>query len=156
MDMDENAKAWDFSDQLVIDEFALDKELIKQPSLYDFWAHKSADARHNHEQAKAKLDQIRAQLSLNIRRDPSAFGLSKTTEATIDAVIVTEQQYADALEEVIEAKHLVDRYAGHLTALDHRKKSLEKLVELHVANYYSKPKVSTDETVRSPRRKVRR
>ena len=56
-------------------------------------------------------------------------------------ILAEEYQYAQKL--VFIAKHRVDVLSGAVTALDHRKKALENLVDLHGRNYFSTPRIDT-------------
>jgi hypothetical protein len=128
--------------RLEIDENRLDDEWIGQPRLYYEYASKLADAKRDLEEAKAEAEVTKANLAQLIRTDPEKFGLVKVTEKSVEEAVAVQNDLADALREVREARHLVDVLTGAVASLDHRKKALEKLVELFLANYYSSPKAS--------------
>lgn len=127
---------------LSIDEHQLEREWVEQPSFYFRYASKAAAARRDLDDAKNEQEVVKAELDQSIRDDPSKFGLSKVTEASIVAVIPTEPKYQAAQKAVTRAKYQVAIYDAVVTALDHRKKALEKLVDLHLSNYYSSPRAS--------------
>jgi len=128
---------------LEIDPFALDEEWVEQPERYNELARRAALARKEHDEAKAQLELTSAELSDAIRSDPDSFGLVKVTEASISSKILQQQTYKDALDEVIEKRHDLEVLQGALTAMDHRKTALSKLVDLHLSSYYSKPSASS-------------
>lgn len=128
-----------------IDPNNLDKEWIEQPGLFFTWASKLADARRDHEDAKSELDVVRAELSRDIREDPETYGITKLTEAVVALVIPEQQEYIDAAKALSKARHRQDIYQAAVNALDHRKRALENLVDLHGQNYFAKPKAATPE-----------
>lgn len=138
------------------DKHNLDIEWTKQPRLYAEHADKLADARADLDRAKAELEVVEAELKLDIRRRPEKYGVEKLTEDTVKSVVPLQRQYKVAQDKVFGAKHKVDILSGYQTALDHRKKALESLLQLFLADYYSKPhlpKGSTRDAVGGQRNK---
>lgn len=129
-----------------IDEHNLDREWVKQPSLYFTWARKLADARQDLDEAKAKVDVTKAEVSRAIRDDPEDHGLEKVTEAAVTAAIPEHPDMIRAVKELSKARHKVDVYQAAVNALDHRKRALEKLVDLHGQNYFSTPRAPDAES----------
>jgi hypothetical protein len=123
-----------------IDPHQLDKEWLSQPNKYFRYAAKLADARTRLDEAKSSFDVVKAELDLAVRRDPSEFGLEKLTEKALEAVVVSQDLYGAAQNDVFMAKHEVEVLSAAVSALDHRKKALENMVTLHMANYYSTPR----------------
>lgn len=130
---------------LSIDENMLDEEWIGQPRLFFQHAEKLAGARNALDEAKVRLEIVKAGLSRAIREDPASFGLPKITEASVEAAICEQAKFITAQSEVRHLKHKVDVLAAAVTALDHRKKALENLVTLHGQNYFSVPQARTPE-----------
>ena len=128
-----------------IDPYRLDEEWVKQPKLYHVYAEKAADARQALDDAKNELEVVRASLYKEISAFPDKFGLSKTTEAAINNAMTVSDEYQQATQAVINAKHTVAVVEAAVQALDQRKKALEKLVDLHIADYYSKPRATKGE-----------
>lgn len=137
-----------------IDPDRLDEQWCGQPGLYHAAAVRLADARQAHAEAKAALDVTEAELSLAVRRDPQdpAWRLDKATEASVAAAVLTQPGYRKALQAVIEAKHAVDVLEADVWALDHRKKGLENMVQLRLADYYSEPRKPRDVSKEDVRR----
>ena len=133
---------------LDIDADQLDKALVEQPRLFFKHAAKLADARLELDEAESRFDVVKADLSLAIRGNPKKYKLGdeiKITEASIDATITTHPKYVEAQGEVNVAKHAVAILQAVATALDHRKRALEKMVDLHGQNYFSSPRVKGEE-----------
>lgn len=129
-----------FESVLEIDEFALDREWVNQPSLFMKYALMLAEAKATFAERKAKVEVVKAELELDIRQSPEKYDIAKVTEATVQATILIQETYKDVLKRMNKAKHRVDILQAVVDTLDHRKRSLENLVTLHMANYFSKPK----------------
>jgi len=129
---------FDFFD---IDINNLDKEWINQPKIFFKYASELADVRRRLEEAKAELDVVKASLDKAIRENPASFGLpEKITETLISNTIIQQSEYQEALKIYRIRKHKVDILQAAVTALDHRKSALERLVSLHGQNYFAAPK----------------
>jgi len=126
------------------DKHALDEEWHRQPKLYYKYACLAADARKEWEEAKNKLKVVEAEVSLDIRKNPSVYGLDKITEGTISATVVIDARVIEAQEAVIEVRHEMDIVDAAVSAMDSRKKALEKEVDLWLANYFSEPKIKSE------------
>lgn len=126
------------TDFFALDINNLEVEWVQQPKLFHHHALQLADARELHEQSKAELELIKAELDLKIRRIATKKG-DKLTEATVQSMIVVDSGYQDSLKAVSTARHTVDVLTAAVNALDHRKRALEKLVDLHGQNYFSVP-----------------
>lgn len=129
---------------LSIDRYALDEEWLGQPERYRTASDWAAMARKEYNEAKSDLDVVKAELYLAIRADPETYGLEKSSEAAIAAAVTVQPGYREAMAEMIDKKHQLDVMDGAVSALDQRKTALSKLVDLHLANYYSKPRASSE------------
>ena len=125
---------------LEIDQNALDREWVRQPTLYFKYALKLAEAKKSVQESAAALDLARAEVSRNIRAVPQDFGLEKVTEKAVEAAILEADAYLVAQEDLNHAKHEVDVLVAVVNALEHKKRSLEGLVSLHGQNYFSSPR----------------
>lgn len=129
---------FDFFD---IDKDMLDREWVNQPKLFYNYASQLADARREVEEARAGLDIIRAEVDKSIRDDPKEYDLpDKITETLISNTIIQQSEYEKALTVLRDAKYNVDILQAAVSALDHRKSALERLVSLHGQNYFATPK----------------
>lgn len=131
------------TDFLAIDELRLDQECIKQPQLYFTYAQQAADARRELDECKSVLDVASAELSKEIRKNPTKYGLNdKPTEASINSTISLQKRYREAHDAIVDASHRVAVLGAAVTALEHRKRALTLLVNLKGQEFYSEPKVS--------------
>jgi len=124
-----------------VDIHALETEWVNQPKFFMRYALMAAEARRDHEEAKNRVKILEAELSLDVRRDPAKYGLSKTTEDSIKATVITDPTMVLAQKEIIASRHDMDVADAAVTAMEHRKKALEKEVDLYIAGYFSHPKV---------------
>lgn len=123
------------------DKHRLDEEIVAQPKMYFSHAVLLADARRDYEQSEAEKDLTYAELSKEIRSDPQSFGLDKITEDAVKQTIVASKRYQRAAQKVIDKRHDMDVAQAGVTALDHRKRGLEKAVDLFLSDYFATPRV---------------
>ena len=144
-----------------IDENNLDKECIRLPSDYLKWAWWSADLKRDADEAKARLAVVQADLSNKVRSSPGDYGLDKVTEAGISAVILSLATFQKAQKGLQEANYQAEMAQAVIWALEHKKRSLTLLVDLHGMGYFSTVKLTqkgrqavedmTKQRVRRPR-----
>lgn len=127
-------------DFLSIDSMRLDREWQNQPERYHEYAAALADAQKELDDVKVEMDVVRAEIFMDVIKRPTKYGLAKTTEAAVNAMITTQPAIRDMMKRIGECKHNVALYRAAVDALEHRKRALEKLVELHLADYYSAPR----------------
>lgn len=127
-----------------IDEDNLDKECIRIPSDYLKFAHQAVNAKRDVDEAKARLDVIEAELSKEIRAAPADFGIEKVTETAITGAITMSPRYQKSVQKLNEFKHKAELAQAVVWALEHKKRSLTLLVELHGLGYFSSPKISKE------------
>jgi hypothetical protein len=118
----------------------LDQEWVRQPELYYEYAVRLADARLALKQSQQELEVTKAELDTAIRSSPANYGLNKVTEGAIESTILLQDEYQLALKAVHKAQHKVDILSAYCTSLEHKKRALEKLVDLHLSSYFASPK----------------
>ncbi len=124
---------------VTIDKFRLDQEWERQPEFYHEYALQLADARRDWDEAKNTLEVVKAELHQKISAHPDQYEVIKPTVDAVNNAIVLQQEHKDATADVISAKHRVNVLEAAVAALDQRKRALEKLVDLHLSDYYAKP-----------------
>lgn len=129
---------------LAIDKDRLDEEWLEQPSKYFIYAQRLADAKRVYDNASNKESTTYAMLSSKVRANPKKYfgSTNKPTEGAINAKVVRLTAYREAQQEKIDAKYDVDVLQAACTALEHRRRALTDLVQLHLSSYFaeSKPK----------------
>jgi hypothetical protein len=133
-----------YENDMYIDEQSLDVEWLNQPSLVIQYARISAQAELDMDQAKEKLDLVKAELDNEIRTNPEKFEIAKITEAVVTNTILTQKKYKVAMEEFLQAKFEAKVAIGASRAVDHRKSALENLVKLHGQQYFAGPMIPRD------------
>lgn len=126
-----------------IDELNLDKECIRLPSDYLKFATLSADKKRDVDEAKNRLEVVEASITKRVRTDPEEFGIEKVTEGAIRDAVQLSKEFQAASKVLIEAKHDAELAQAVVWALEHKKRTLTLLVDLHGMGYFSNPKVST-------------
>lgn len=124
-----------------IDLDRLEEEWTIQPKLVEHYGYQLADAKKEEALAEVQLDVAEAELSLEVRQDPAEFGLSD--KPTVDAVkhtVACHKRYQKAKTKLIEATHLVETLKVAMSALEHKKKGLEKNVDLWSQGYFAAPR----------------
>ena len=132
----------DVSFTVQIDEFNLDKECIRLPSDYLKAANQAADARKDVDELKNEMEVVDADCSKKIRNDPSLYGLEKITEAAVRNVIVLSKKYQAVVSKLNEAKHRLELAQALVSAMEHKKRALTMLVELHGMSYFAEVRPS--------------
>ncbi len=117
----------------------LDREWLRQPKIFFEASVKLADAKRDLEQRRTAFEIRSAELDAAIRNAPEEYKLVKATEGAIKACILTQPEYIEAKESVEDQKHKCDIFQAAVSALDHRKRALENLVDLFGMQYFSRP-----------------
>lgn len=131
----------DFDKDIAINDSDLVEELRKQPQLYYKWSKKAAYSEFDSGTAKDKLDIIKSEVELRIRKNPQLHGLTdKPTEAQVKAVVNTNRKVIKAQKNFRKAVRIEKIFSKAERAFEHRKKSLEGLVYINQRLYFASPK----------------
>lgn len=145
-----------------IDLHRLDWEAGRQARLVKKEGERLSELRFDLAEKKGFLELQKATLELAIRGNPGNYMLDKVTEATIAATIVVQPEYAKALRKYNVAKKKVDDQEALVNALEHKKRMIEKEVDLFLAGYFADPKLKgagkemVDESDRRARKPAKR
>lgn len=137
-------KELNYEKDVSIDDSALDVEWLAQSSLTFKYCKIEADARKALDDAKARLDIIKAELDQDIRANPESFGLPKVTESAIGNAISASKKCKDAEEEVRQASYELNMAQAAVRSIYAKKDALENLVRLHGQQYFAGPSVPRD------------
>ncbi len=141
-----------------IDPDTLDINWVEQADLYfkysDAWntaINERNDLKIEVERKKEKIDELKAKLDLEIRKDPDEYDLDKITEPAIESAIKSNREYKKALEEMYElkkdlneAQSRANRLYSCVASMEQRKTALENLVKLINQQYFSTPSEPRD------------
>jgi hypothetical protein len=133
-----------YEQDVSIDEIALDVEWLQQPHLMYKYAKYQAETKKAMDEAKERLDFIKAKLEMDIRANPENYGLSKVTESAIASTILLQPEYQEASKKYIEARYENDVAATAVRAIDQKKTALENLVKLLSVSYFAGPSAPRD------------
>lgn len=124
----------------------LEEEWEAQPGNYRRVAEAWADAKEKLEELEDEKEVITAELDLDIRGNPTKYGLDpkKLREESIKNTILLQKEIRLITKDIIKARHNVDILKAGVTSLDHKKKALESLVVLKVNALYATPRVSKE------------
>ena len=143
-----------------IDRNHLDDECVKLPSDYLRFAFLSAEAKRDVAEAKATLEVVQAEVGKDIRMRPDRYGIEKVTEAALQGIVITTKRYKEAQAAYFRAQHDAEICQAVVWALEHKKRALTLLVDLHGMGYFSDVRPRTpegrDEAKEMVRRRVRR
>lgn len=124
-----------------IDLTMLDAEWIRHPKMFFEYSVKVTKSARKVAEAKAELSLVESELASRMRKNPKKYGFGpKATEAAIKSKIPSRKKwkkYFDLLNDSIENHGILQDV---VTALDHRRRGLERLVSLHGQNYFSEPR----------------
>lgn len=130
--------------EFTIDELALDREWNRQGDLAFQFNKIVAECQREYDEAKAELEVTRGELYKRVKANPKKAGLDKATEAGIKEVIPTLPPYKTAIKKVIDARYELDIAKAASIAIEHKKRGLEKVVDLFLNNYYGEPRARSD------------
>lgn len=136
-----------YKQDIQIDKNMLDEEWIKQPLLYMDYSQELAQKIKERDQAKDKINVLKAEIDDEIREIAKNTG-NKITEAYISNQIQLRKEYKDACQNWIDKNEEVNILDSVKEALNHKKKALENLTQLFFANYYSSSSITDDEVHR--------
>lgn len=125
-----------------IDESSLDIEWLEQPSLMMRYAIFLGNCISDYERAKENVELVKATIGKKIRDKPSKyFGDGKATEAGILWAITVQDEYQEALDDMMNKRHQMEIAKIAVKAIEQRKDALENLVRLYGQQYFAGPKV---------------
>lgn len=128
-----------------IDPEALDREWHAQARLAWEYGRREASARDAHAKAEANLDLVRAEVYLEVKMCPSDHGFPEGKQPTVEdvkAAVTVSKRFRAAQEIALDRKKELDEYAVAVRALEHKKRALEKLVDLEQMHYHSEPRAA--------------
>lgn len=135
-----------FEEDVVVNQYELDKEWVHQPLLMIAYGQSEARAKLASDMSKERVEVIRASLSKNIRENPQAYDLSKVTETAIENNIQVSDEYLDAVQKMLDARYEYELARAATTAIATKKEALENLVKLYGMQYFADPVANKEDT----------
>lgn len=136
--MEENEYG-DYADDLLIEQYELDVEWLKQPMYFMKWSEVAENAISERDQAREEMTIEVAKLELAMRANPEKYGIDKVTDKSIDAAIKASEKYSKLSSQFQEKAKKAKILSAARDAFEHRKTALSKLTDLFLSNYFSQP-----------------
>lgn len=131
----------DFLDDVSINKYKLDEELVKQPQKYYEWATAEARAQERVENLKHDLDVIKSKVEIRIRNHPTLYDLpDNPKEALVKATVTIQPKVKRGHKKLLRAQKIHRLLIKSEKAFEQRKKSLEGLVSLNMQIHFATPR----------------
>lgn len=127
-----------------IDPEQLDVECVRQADLYFKYAERAIMARGEADRLKLKLDVLRAELELKVRKSPRRYELDRVTDASVRAVVDAMPKFVEANVEWFRARDDAMILDKAVMAMDVKQRMLQKLIDLHGQSYFAGPSAPRD------------
>jgi hypothetical protein len=128
-------------EELAIDPHRLDEEWLNQPILFARACEKVEDATRSRDTARQELDSVLSTTQVAIRGgEPKDYKVPKFTEGVIQALIDADPYVIKAKKHLTTMSLHLESAKNDLRAVEMKKKSLEGMVQLFIAQYFSVPK----------------
>jgi hypothetical protein len=131
----------DFSNDIAINKYKLDEELVQQPQKFYEWAKAEVIAGEKVSELKDDLEVIKAEMEIRIRRNPTLYDLpNNPKEGLIKAAVLIQRKVKKASKRLIKAQRTHGLLKKAEKSFEHRKKSLEGLVSVNMQLHFATPK----------------
>lgn len=130
----------DYRSIIQIDEGCLDTEWARHSSCYMDVIEAQVAASEQLDKLRDKLSGTEAIIACDVRRNPEMYGAQKITDQVVKEIVASSDKIIVLQSEILQARRQLALLNGVVTAMEHRKKALENLVELYVCNYQSEPR----------------
>jgi hypothetical protein len=146
----------EYQEDIHIDPEQLDVECVRQADDFIKWAERAVKAKRHLDDMKVVLEGMKfelkvveADLSLEVRANPSIHGLEeRVTEKAVESVVQTHKRMRKAHNDMLDAQREVAKAAegagllgAAVDAMEQRKRMLEVLITLHGQSYFAGPSV---------------
>ena len=130
-----------FDDDVYINKYKLDEELVRQPQIYYDWGKAEVIAADEAAKAKDRWEITKAEMEIRIRKQPTLYDLpDNPKEALIKAAVVVNPKVKRAYRRYLRMLKEQRLLAKAEKSMEHRKKSLEGLVSVNMQMHFSTPK----------------
>jgi len=134
----------EFAADKSIDPGQLDVEAVRQADVFFKWAERAVEAKALADRCKLKLELLLVRLEMQCRTAPEDFGLTKTSEAAVAAVVKAHPDYEKSSIEYINARRDAAILSEAVNAMQQKKSMLEEMIKLHGQQYFAGPSVPRD------------
>lgn len=123
-------------DILNTDKFALDKECIEHPQIYDIVGELVSYLEGERDSVKLDKEELWAQKAINYRKLLEAEG-TKTSDPKIEQLVTIDPEYKKVSKKYLELKLKCDLLKNVKESLDKKTKQLDNLTYLFNSNYFT-------------------
>lgn len=129
--------------ELKIDRYSLESELVRQPQLYMTWALKAVRAGIEKDDAVNDLEIVKAEVDEKIRNNPERYGIpeGKVTDRAIKLAVAKHKRVNKYFRHMLKKKKQEKILNEAKKGFEQRKKMLESLVSLNIQLHFAEPKV---------------
>ncbi len=120
---------------LEIQKLVLDDEWCEFPQTYEGWLQILEEYRQKLREAETEMELVEAQIKTKIRKSAV-----KITEASVKERMILHPEYQRMTKEINRTKRRVGILDAFCKGLDAKRKGMEKLVDLHGQQFWSKPR----------------
>jgi len=131
---------YDIDADLHIDPNGLDVEWLAQANYMRKYTKLLSEAKKTVSLLKEKVDITEATVARKIRRRPQKYKIEKGTDKEIKEAVKLHKETRATRDELIEAEYEADVLLGVVRSFEHKKRALEKEVDLLNQNYYASPR----------------
>ena len=137
-------------EELRFDKHNLDEEYMEQARMFIGWALLYGQSLTLRKRAEAKVERVKGQMDLEIRKSPMKHGLKpddkgKVMESAIKAAILSNKRVAEAQKEFYGAYALAKSLESTVKSFEQRKELLRGAGELWIHKYYSGIQVTLED-----------
>lgn len=144
---------------LVVDIDDLGDEVLRHAEFFRVAAEHLEEVRAVVAERKAAMELLDATLSIAVRKDPAKYGVAKVTDSIVSAMVTVDPTFQKAQSRYLSAKKSQGIAQVQVDALEHKKRMIEKAVDLFLADFFADPsggraKKLSEEAGQSARRKL--
>lgn len=131
---------FDFKEEMPINMWALDEELVDQGRKIMGMVEAYGDAILQRDRAKLRCDVVFASLYQKVRNDPTEYGLpaGRSSDQTVTNVVTALPNYIKARQRHIQLSKEAEVLKSGVIAFQDRSQRIGKLVQLHLAGYFGR------------------
>ena len=131
----------DFNQDVAINKYKLDEELVRQPQKFYEWAKAEVIAGDKVSDLKDKLEILKAKVEIRIRKHPTAYDLPENPkEGLIKAAVIVQPKVVRMSKKLLQAMKTHRLLQKAEKSFEHRKKSLEGLVSVNMQIHFATPR----------------
>lgn len=131
-----------FNEDNKINQYDLLDALLKQSQLFYEWSKRASDAEVETAEAKDRLEIVKGDVDLRIRRNPKRYKLpeGKNPEGAIKATVLKDKKVRRYTKEYFKALRSEKTLSDARRAFQQRKNMLESLTTLNIQLHFAEPR----------------